>query len=71
MADSRRYWLDIILLPAELLPKTQHEYLEVDAMEAVGCDAAHVYQSTHLEALRRIGIHVCAGNEVSAPRGRP
>ena len=46
-----------------LVAKTQQEHLEIDIMEAVGWDTAHVYQSTHLKASRGQGIHVRVGGE--------
>jgi beta-glucanase (GH16 family) len=46
-----------------LVAKTQREHLEVDVMEAVGWDTAHVYQSTHLKPSRGTGIHVRVGSE--------
>jgi hypothetical protein len=46
-----------------LVAKTQREHLEIDVMEAVGWDIAHIYQSTHLRASRGQGIHVRVGPE--------
>jgi hypothetical protein len=45
-----------------LVSKTHQEHLEIDVMEAVGWDTAHVYQSTHLTAARGKGIHVRVGS---------
>ena len=44
-----------------LVSKTQLEHVEIDIMEAIGGDTAHVYQSTHLKATRGKGIHVRVG----------
>jgi hypothetical protein len=41
-----------------MVAKTQEEHLEIDIMESIGSDTAHVYQSTHLKASRGKGIHV-------------
>jgi beta-glucanase (GH16 family) len=46
-----------------LVSKTQREHIEVDVMEAVGWDTAHVYQSTHISPSRGKGIHVRVGGE--------
>ena len=46
-----------------MVAKTQQEHLEIDVMEAIGWDTAHIYQSTHLRASRGKGIHVRVGNE--------
>ena len=41
-----------------LVAKTQQEHIEIDIMEAIGGDTAHIYQSTHLKETRGKGIHV-------------
>jgi hypothetical protein len=46
-----------------LVAKTHREHLELDAMEAVGWDSAHVYQSTHWNLTRGPGIHVRVGSD--------
>ncbi|HET6608499.1 MAG TPA: glycoside hydrolase family 16 protein [Rhodopila sp.] len=46
-----------------LVSKTYQEHIEIDVMEAVGWDTAHVYQSTHLNPSRGKGIHVKVGPE--------
>jgi beta-glucanase (GH16 family) len=46
-----------------LVSKTQAEHVEIDVMEAIGRDTAHVYQSTHLKASRGKGVHVRVGRE--------
>ena len=46
-----------------LVSKTQQEHIEIDVMEAIGGDTAHVYQSTHLKPSRGKGIHVRVGGE--------
>jgi len=46
-----------------LVSKTQKEHIEIDVMEAVGWDTAHVYQSTHLKPSRGKGIHVRVGGD--------
>jgi hypothetical protein len=46
-----------------LVSKTYQEHIEIDVMEAVGWDTAHVYQSTHLKPSRGKGIHVRVGGD--------
>jgi beta-glucanase (GH16 family) len=46
-----------------LVAKTQREHIEIDVMEAVGWDTAHVYQSTHVSPSRGSGIHVRVGGK--------
>jgi serralysin len=45
-----------------LVAKTQQEHQEIDVMEAVGWETAHIYLSTHLRPSRGKGIHVRAGS---------
>lgn len=44
-----------------LVSKSPQEHIEIDVMEAVGWDTAHVYQSTHIKPSRGKGIHVRVG----------